>query len=318
MVSFTQGSDGDDAHRPPDFFLVGVPRSGSTTLYATLSQHPQLYMPEQKEACYTCRELDSGLRLQHTRFYNDRDEYLALFAAARADQLIGEGCVVNIYSTRAPDEIRNLNRDARILVQMRDPIEQMYSNHALKVLNVGIAHDRFAEALTAEQLVRARRRAMPMKIAEHDLRDGATVSPGLARFIDTFGRDRVHVSLFEDFRADPQAVVRSVATFLGVDSAFEPRVGVHVPNRVAPLNRLNRAMGSRRVIERAKRALPSRLHPVARSVATAVFRINRRRTQRPALETALRDQLREEFGPEVDQLSRLVGIDLRSRWWPQP
>src|SRR5687768_14045134 len=138
-MAVAQVSDVPRSGRAPDFFLIGVPRSGTTSLYEALRQHPQLFMPRQKETCYTCREFDAGLRRTQTRYFHDRDAYLALFAEARPDQLIGEGCVYNIYSALAPAEIHNLNRDARILVQLRDPIEQMYSNHALKLIMRDIA-----------------------------------------------------------------------------------------------------------------------------------------------------------------------------------
>jgi hypothetical protein len=63
--------------------------------------------------------------------------------------------------------------------------------------------------------------------------------------------------------------------------------------------------------------VPTFLHPVARLLAHAAFRINRRPAERTPLDAALLDQLHEEFGPEVEQLSQLVGIDLRTRWWPE-
>ena len=273
-------------------------------------------MPALKEACYTCREFDAGLRRTPTRYFHNLADYLALFAAARPDQLIGEGCIYNLYSALAPAEIRTLSLDAGILVQLRDPVEQMYSNHALKLIMRDIAEDRFADALAAQASRRASRPDTPDAMIDYDLRDKATVAPGLARFIDIFGRDRVHVSLFEEFRADPQAVLSSIFTFLGVESGFEPQVGVYVPNRVARVDRLNRAMGSRRLIGGAKRLVPGFLHPLARKAASATFRVNRRAVERPPLDPALRDRLREEFRPEVERLSDLVGIDLRARWWP--
>ena len=316
MTSLAQVSDAAGAGRAPDFFLIGVPRAATTSLYYALRQHPQLFMPQQKEACYTCREFDAGLRRTPTRYFHRLDDYLALFAEARPDQLIGEGCIYNIYSSRAPAEIRALNPGARMLVQLRDPVEQMYSNHALKLIMRDIAEDEFGNALAAQQARRAGRDGLP-EMVNYDLRDKATVAPGVARYIDMFGRDRIHVSLIDDFQADPQSVLGSIFDFLGVDPGFRPHVGVFVPNRVARVDRLNRAMGSRGFIARSKRLVPGFLHPMARSVAKVAFGLNRRRAERPPLDPALRDQLREEFGPDVDRVSSLVGIDLRARWWTE-
>lgn len=272
-------------------------------------------MPRQKESCYTCREFDAGVRTRQTHYYHDLDEYLGLFGAARPDQLIGEGCIYNVYSSRAPAEIRDLNPDARILIQLRDPLEQMYSNHALKLMMLDTDDKDFGTALKVQQVKRAGRSDAPEAMVDYDLRDKATISPGLRRFIDTFGRDRVHVSLFEEFRSEPQLVLTEVFSFLGVDPGFKPRVEVLVPNRVARVDSLHRAMASPPFIERSKRLVPRFAHPLARAVAQVAFRLNRRQVGRAPLDPAVRDQLRAEFGPEVDRLSALVGIDLRDRWW---
>jgi len=35
--------------RKPDFFIVGAAKSGTTSLYSYLIQHPTIFMPELKE-----------------------------------------------------------------------------------------------------------------------------------------------------------------------------------------------------------------------------------------------------------------------------
>ena len=291
-----------------------MPRSGTTALYYALAQHPAIFAPRLKEACYTCPDLDPGIRRTDTRYFSDPDGYFELFAAARPDQVIGEGCIYNVYSPAAPGRIHALNDNARLLVQIRDPLEQMYSNHALKLIMGDVDVD-FASALEEQARLRATRGMPPINMREYDLRDKATIAPGLQRFVDVFGRDRIHVSLYEDFAARPAEVLRSVLGFLGVDAGFEPRIEVMVPNRVARWDGLNRTMASPRVIGGAKRVVPRALHPVARAVAAVVFRNNRRRVRRPPMDAELRDRLRAEFRPEVEHLGDLVGRDLMEVWW---
>src|SRR5207247_5934048 len=127
----------------------------------------------------------------------------------------------------------------------------------------------------------------PPTLATYDLRDKASVADGLARFLHEFGRDRVHVSLYDDFTADPKSVVRSIFGFLGVDTGFVPDIRVLVPNRRARSDRLNRLMASRRMIGAAKRVLPRRLHGAGRAFARIGFRANRALSQRPDIELEL-------------------------------
>jgi hypothetical protein len=303
------------SNRPPDVFLIGVPRAATTSLYEALGRHPQIYAPALKEACFTCPDVDP--RTHHrveTRFFSVRDEYLALFADARADQLVLEGCTYNVYSPAAPGLVRALNPAARFLVQLRDPIEQMYSNHGLKVVMGDLGAD-FEHDLDRQAQARIGIPERPVNMSGYDLRDKATVAHGLARFIAEFGRERVHVTLHEEYATRPDEVLRGVLAFLGVDPDVNLRADVRVAHNVARWEGLNRRMASRGLIGRAKRLTPSALHPVARGVASAIFRRNRRRATRPPLAPALLARLREEFRPEVERLSELTGRDLVALWW---
>jgi hypothetical protein len=41
----------------PNFFIAGAPKSGSTSLYRYLDQHPKIYMSPVKEANYYATEI---------------------------------------------------------------------------------------------------------------------------------------------------------------------------------------------------------------------------------------------------------------------
>jgi hypothetical protein len=49
------------------------------------------------------------------------------------------------------------------------------------------------------------------------------------RFFDTFGRERVHIVIFEEFSRATVVAVQQVYAFLGVDSRFEPQIEIHNP-----------------------------------------------------------------------------------------
>ena len=46
--------------RMPDFFIVGAPKCGTTAMFYYLKQHPEIFMPEQKEPRFFSSDLDSG------------------------------------------------------------------------------------------------------------------------------------------------------------------------------------------------------------------------------------------------------------------
>jgi Sulfotransferase family len=84
--------ENDDVHRPiagitstmikPNFFILGAPKCGTTSLAVWLSEHPHIYMP-QKEPHF--------FNTDHRRFLNSRVGYERLFAGANErHRVVGE------------------------------------------------------------------------------------------------------------------------------------------------------------------------------------------------------------------------------------
>ena len=101
--------------RLPDFFIVGAPKCGTTSLYDYLSQHPQIFMPFHKEPLYFGADL-------HRRYGRmSAVEYAALFRDARAYQHVGEASTWYLYSATAAREIFEASPGARIIIGVQVP-----------------------------------------------------------------------------------------------------------------------------------------------------------------------------------------------------
>ncbi len=98
--------------------------------------------------------------------------------------------------------------------------------------------------------------------AEADRREGRRIPPAannpravlyreavdfgeqLQRYFDALGRERVHVIIFDDFKADTAAAVRDTFRFLEVDDAFQPTLEIVNPAKVARLRMVQRMLSS--------------------------------------------------------------------------
>ena len=63
--------------RWPNFFIVGAPRSGTTSLYWYLRQHPKIFMPSRKEPYYFDVEVIPGGGIEPP--VRLKEDYLRLF-----------------------------------------------------------------------------------------------------------------------------------------------------------------------------------------------------------------------------------------------
>lgn len=57
----------------PNFFIVGAPKAGTTSLYHYLRQHPQIYMSPIKEPNYFASEIRAGNVCEGLREHARRD-----------------------------------------------------------------------------------------------------------------------------------------------------------------------------------------------------------------------------------------------------
>ena len=303
----------DDDHqssRKPDFFIVGAPKCGTTSLHRWLVGHPQVFMPVRpKEPHYFGADLRAGTGML---FPDDLGAYLALFDsdAARAARRAGEASTTYLEEPDAPARIGAFNPGARIVVMLRDPVEMIASLHSMRV-SQGL------ERMTDLRDALADERSRPGFGIVGDqssvrYRDRVRFTVTLPRWFEVFGRERVHVIVLDDVAADPAREFRSILEFLDVDPSYSPPTFERYNEREWP-----RSLLLARLQARLRRPW-TRNGPRDRLVRRGYHllgRANRVRGVRKQMTTDVRNQLREEFSPEVEELSRLLERDLTKLWW---
>jgi hypothetical protein len=106
--------------RLPNFFICGAARSGTTSMWEYLRQHPDIFMPpvfEHKEPSFFCDSYGVG----------DWDAYLSLFAEAGKRKRVGEASGPYLTSPESPGRIKKVINDPRIVILLRNPAERAWS-----------------------------------------------------------------------------------------------------------------------------------------------------------------------------------------------
>ncbi|MEP7359965.1 MAG: sulfotransferase [Chloroflexota bacterium] len=297
--------------RKPDFFIVGAPKCGTTSLHRYLVGHPEIFMPiRPKEPMFFENDRLANFGMSYP---DDMAHYLDLFARAGDAQRVGEASTSYLESPLAASRIHDFNPDARIIAMLRDPVAMIASLHSMRV-SQGLEHSAsLSAALDDEQ----RRRGFGVVGDQSSIRyrDRARFSSMLPPWFDAFGRDRVHIVLLEDMAADGAGQFERVLLFLGVDPAYRPANLMPYNEREWPRSLLIARLSARFRRPWVRNSPSDRL---ARHVYHLLGRINRRDVPRQPIPAAVVRQLRADLGPDVDQLSVLLGRDLRSLWWSDP
>lgn len=306
------------SQRRPDLFIVGAPKTGTTSLYVYLKGHPDVFMCAVKEPRYFAPDLAVEWAGHDLVFGRDLDRYLALFDDATTQKRLGEASVRYIYSDQAPRLIKDFQPDAYIVVGLRDPVELAYALHNQSVSEGIEPLTDFEQALAAESDRLAGRDAPAGLHPMHTVYiERGKLAPRLRAWREVFGADRVHVFVFEDLVRDPETVFRALLEFLEVDPTYRPPAFEAFNASHQPRSQMLRRLTDTRPAQfMAWKVLPRIIGDGgAHKLARAVTRANRRPSPRPSMSSQLRDRLRGAFAGDVAELSEMVGRDLAAQWW---
>jgi hypothetical protein len=310
----------------PDFFIVGTPKCGTTSLHKTLRSHPQIYMPQLKEPRFLASDMlpragfEDGPR--EVGYPKTLEEYLALFDAATPQQSVGEATTMYLWSSTAAESIAALAPDARIIAILREPASFLRSLHLqfVKGRNETVKDLRKAIALEparreGKHVPNTSHRPQLLQYSEH-----VRYMEQLRRYQAHFPPQRLLVLVYDDFLKDNEATVRRILRFLEVDE--------DVPLDLISANVTASTVRSYQVKDAVNTVSMGR-GPVARAAKATVKALTTRGLRRGAISTIQRRvvvaappppdeslmlELRRRFNGEVVALSEYLDRDLVSLW----
>ena len=284
--------------RKPNFFIVGAPRCGTTSLWSYLKGHPEIFMSSEKELYF----FDADLRTDPATTIS-LEKYLRHFSAADDEKKIGEATPSYLRSPGAPKAIKDFSTTAQIIIMLRNPVDVMHSVHSGAVYGLEPITD-FEAALAMDATRTGRER-----VGYRDLTDFPSQ---VQRYLDLFGGENVHTIIYDDLKRDPAAVYQDTLRFLGVHLGFTPQFIILSANERVRNIRLQRTLSRpSRALRHLSALVPSGLRP---RIRRALFNCNLEVRPRPPMDLELRRRLQREFEPKVAQLGNLIGRDL-SAWY---
>jgi GT2 family glycosyltransferase len=284
-----------------------------------LAAHPEIYMAR-KEMHFFGADLRFGPQF----FRRNLTAYLAEFDAWNGQRHAGEASVWYLFSTRAAAEIRAFSPDARILIMLREPVEMLHSLYYYFRYDGNEPLPTFEQALAAEADRSGGRGLCRQTYFAQGLayRQVVRYTEQVRRYFEAFGRERVHVVIYDDFAADVSAAYRQTLDFLGLESkGCDPGFSVINPAKRVRSPALRAAMGDplvRSAVLALRPWMPRRVFAALQRIDARVRRFNACVERRPPLAPDLRARLKREFAPEVERLSELLGRDLTHWSQDQP
>lgn len=281
----------------PNFFIIGTPKGGTTSLYSYMKQHPDIFMSEIKEPRYFTYD-ESNPEHVNSRAgkfpIRSMDDYLHLFNDVKDEKVAGEASPGYLTSPLACARIREFSPAAKLVASLRNPVDRAYSSYLMHV-RAGKETRKVEDA---------------MKPGEQCVEMGLYYE-NLSRYIQTFGRDKVKVVLFDDLKKDAVSVVKDLYEFLEVDPDFTPDISMrHNSGGIVSSRTVRIIMRTLKI----NRTLTVKLRSLFPSIHTLWLRIRSANLEAaPQLTKEIRGSLLEYYSEDIGKLESLLEVDL-SQW----
>lgn len=293
--------------RKPNFFILGAPKCGTTSLAAWLSTHPQIYMSRIKEPHYF--NFDHG-----TRQIKTLEAYEALFKAAHPYHIaVGEASVRYLYSRCAVTGILNYTPEAKFIVLIRNPVEMAYSLHNQSVYN-GFETELDFERAWHLQPQRTYGKSVPRGCPDPELLQyGKRCQLGsqLQALFSIVPRDRVLILRLDDLKKHPRSTYLKSLQFLGLAadrrSTF-PAMNPSKERRFAQLATATQYINAKF----AQLGVTNIRVGVTRWLASNAWRPQ----PRPPLSPEFQELLQHYFAPDVTLMETITALELSE--WKRP
>ena len=281
-----------------DFFIVGAPKSGTTSLYHYLNQHQDICMSLIKEPNYfSSEELnDQGLYYK-AKVISKLESYHKIFIQEKDHQLLGEASVSYLFYQNVPLKIYKYNPTAKIIILLRNPIERAHSHY---LMDYRLGHTKISlDAILNDSSVK-----------DHALLYQQYIELGfyynqVKRYVDVFGHDNVCVMLYDQLKENNEELTNNIIRFLNVDLNH----GINFKN---PYNRSKSS--TNKIIQKLYsltfiRKSVSFLFPNSIiSYINKIFFNNKENS----LSTRLEDKLYNLYSEDILLLEKMLKIDLSS------
>jgi hypothetical protein len=309
----------DRPRRLPDFIIGGAMKSGTTSIHHLLGAHPDVFIPDRELFFFDADDVAQHPQLLRRGFVlpdydaeldSRLDQYSGWFTGATDGQLVGEDTTTYLASEKAPRRIAELLPGVKLIFVLRDPVDRAYS-HYWHLVRHGLAFFDFDTTLEH----------MPGTIVQRGLYQAQ-----LERYFSLVSRDRIHVVLFEEFRASPRGAVEKLRAFLGLSPVapvsspgqerYNAATAVRFPRLFRNVNLVHRGalghsdMGQTPMSPMVAAAAPDRSSR-SRRMRSLLFDAE---ASYPPLDPDARERIGRFYARENSGLAELLGRDPADLW----
>jgi hypothetical protein len=282
----------------PGFIGVGAAKAGTTSLHDLLNQHPDIYLPDFKEAHFF--DFDHNFS-RGEKWYNK-----TVFSKYAGQKIQGEITPSYIYFPNVPKRIFDtVGPDVKLIFMFRHPVGRAWSHFQMHRLR-GNEKLSFEDAVVAEP---ERLKQDMVTVSRFSYMDRGFYSQQVERYLQYFPKENMHFIIFEEFVKDMAGHTVKLLDFLGVDQ-MELDYSIRSNKQAEQRNKVMAKMIHQpsKLKKLLRSLVPSKL---AKKARYSLNRMNEGEIVRSELSPDLKNKLfKKYFEADAEKLSRVIEKDL--------
>ncbi len=206
----------------PNFFIIGAAKSGTTTLYNSIKQHPKIYLSPLKEPHFFSHGLSGNTNIAVERYgslqspITDLETYRALFDNVSSETAIGEASTSYLIHPNAAERIHRHIPDAKMIAILRNPIDRAYSAFLMK------CRIQKQDMSDSQRLLKEFEDEVRKSYGENNT---GLYHRKISKYLEYFDTEQLKVVTFQYFQNNFSHIIKEIFLFLEVN----PEIHIEKP-----------------------------------------------------------------------------------------
>ena len=290
----------------PNFLIAGTSRSGTTSLYKYMSNHPDISFPNIKEPRYFSSynlmlpQAGPGDSSVDKKLITDFDSYIKLYSRI-SNLRVGDASSEYLYSYKTSiPEINEKLGDIPIIIMLRSPIERSYSayNNLVRDSRENLSFKKAIEK-ESERIIKGYDMMWHYKSVSFYYEQ-------VKAFKSNFSN--VKIIIFEHFIKNPQLVLNDIFIFLNLNPLAKVNTDIKYSKSGVPKNRfVSLILGRKNLFSSTLRLFLKRIF--GRTILEKFSYLFIKKPSSIDIET--KNKLAKEFKNDIIALEKLLDLDLK-------
>ncbi len=300
-----------------NFFIIGAPKCGTTSLVEYLKTHPDILFSMKKEPHYFATDLKDYKKWSDIKTFGD---YLNLFCFKKG-KMHGEASTTYLFSKEAVKNILQYNPAAKIIVMLRNPVDMIPAWHTQKLKDKQEIESDLRTAWNL-QWKRSSGQSIPKLCTEKKMlfyKDWGLFGKQIQRLYCNVPNGQRLTIFFDDFISDTENVYKQVLDFLELNYDGKNNFPVFNKYKESRSEKIDR-FRARLIILRKSNVFFRKCHKLLAKISPGrglgiqklFMSLNYQESNRKFLDPKFKKILIDEFHDDICLLEKLTGRDLQS------